>query len=244
MRNLNILVSGLIITLLTACGGGGSDGSTVAAAPVAALPATTNVLAAYTANFRTTRTLSLSGSTSTGLSFTATLSNAPGSQVSSEAGVFDSFTSTVSIFRGGTLAASGVTTYWMSPGSPYPTYQFDSADGSCIGSRSITALPTSAILNQSGPYLAGSEYSQCSSSNLPRTIFGIDFSVAEVTQTWSYQAIGGVPYVCINSSWNHRFGGTSIESNCIEVLDSSGTLGGRVRITATDLNGVTITLSN
>ncbi len=245
MRNLNILATGLIITLLTACGGGGSDSPTVAAAPVVALPATTNVLAAYTAYFRTKRTLSLSGSTSTGISLTATLSMAPGPKVSSTVGEFDSSTLTASIFRGSTLAASGVVTYWLSPGSTFPVLQFESAGNTCIANQSFTSLPTSAILNQSGPYLTGIEYPLCNTSNLPgsQPIHRLNIGTKTVTQTWSYQAIGGVPYVCINSSTKGNFG-TEIESSCIEVLDSSGTLGGRVRITTTDTDGVTMTLSN
>ena len=223
-------------SLLAGCGGGGSD----APPPAAIAPATTNVFAAYAAFVRQPHMYSLSGSTSTGANLTATLSVTQSSQVTSNGITYDRSLVTASIYSGGVLQGTGVTTSWLNVGSPNWVTSFESADGSCIVRTGGSALPTSAALNQTGPYLTGARYAGCNPGNLPMTFW---LSTGAVTQTWSYSLINGIAFVCINSS-DRGFVGTSTESICAEVIDANGMLGTRLRVTTMNLNGVTTTLSN
>lgn len=223
---------------LQGCGGGG--GAATNSNPTVAPPATTNVLAAYTALVRKPHTYSLSGSTSTGVSLTATLSIAQAAQVSWSTQTYDTALVTLSVYNGATLVGTGVTTSWQATGTPYWDVFFQSSDGSCTLRGGGTALPTSAALGQVGSFLDGTEYAGCSPSNMPMTYW---ISSGTVTQTWAYQAVGGTPFVCINTSVQ-GFVGTTTESDCVEIVDTSGTLGSRVRVTTTNLNRVTTTLTN
>lgn len=226
---------------LGACGGGGGSGGDAVAPPAAAVvPATTNVLAAYQSLVRQRRDYSLSGTTSTGVALTATLSVAPGAQVTSNGTTYDTSSVTVSIFRGGVLQATGVTTAWQDVGTPNWAISFSTPDGTCVLRTGGSALPTSAALNQTGAYLSGAQYAGCSPSNQPRSFWT---STGAVVNTWAYQVFDGIPFVCVNSSSQGAVG-TSTESDCVEVTDVNGTLGTRARVTTTDLNGVTTTLKN
>lgn len=226
------------LAALAACGGGGGDAAQPGATTVA--PATTNVLAAYQALTRQPHTFSLSGSTSTGVSLTATLSVAQGAQVTSNSKTYDTSTVTVSIYRGGILQATAVTTAWQDVGTPNWAISYATPGGSCVLRTGGSALPTSAALNQAGAYLSGTEYPGCSPSNQPMSFWT---STGAVAQTWAYQVVNGIPFVCLNTSTQGAVG-TSTESDCIEVLDVNGTLGTRARVTTKDLNGVTTTLTN
>lgn len=223
--------------LAAGCGGGGSDQPV---SPTSSVPTTTNVSAAYTALVRSAHSYSLAGSTSTGISLTATLSTAPGAQVTSNGTTYDTTSVTVSVFRAGVLQATGVTTAWQDVGGTNWAWSFQTPEGSCVVRTSSVLLPTSAALDQSGPFVSGTKYAGCSPGNLPRSFWT---PVGTVAQTWSYRLIGGIPFVCIDSATTGAVG-TETESDCIEVVDSSGTLGTRARVTTKDLNSVTTTLSN
>ena len=222
---------------LVACGGGGSQVVTPAAAVA---PATTNVYAAYQSLARKPHTYSLSGSTSTGVGLTATLSVSQGAQVTSNGTTYDTSTVTVSIYKGGVLQATGITTAWQDLGTPNWAISYSTPEGSCVLRISGSALPTSAALSQTGAYLSGTKYPGCSPSNQPQSFWT---STGTVAQTWAYQVFDGIPFVCINSS-TQGVVGTSTESDCVEVVDANGTLGTRARVTTKDLNGVTTSLTN
>lgn len=236
-----MLASSLAVTALSAltgCGGGGSSAS--AASPIAA-PASTNVYAAYAALTRQPHNYSLAGSTSTGVALTATLSIAQGAPVTSNGSTFDTATLTTSIFNGGILSAFGVTTAWQLTGTPNWAATFNSSDGTCFWETSGSSLPTSASLGQSGAYITASQYSGCNATTLPYSYW---IPVGKLTTTWSYSTINGTAFVCINSSNLGFVGVAALESDCIEVVDTAGTLGTHVRISTQDLNKVVTVLAN
>ena len=240
MKNVLVRVAGFVlVSNLVACGGGGG-GSTSTPTAAAIAPATTNVLAAYQSLVRQPHTFSLSGSTSTGVSLTATLSVAQGAQITSNGKTYDTSTVTVSIYSGGVLQATGVTNTWQDVGTPNWAISYSTLEGSCVLRTGGSALPTSAALNATGAYLTGAEYSGCNPSNQPMSFW---ISTGTVAQTWAYQVYDGIPFVCLNSS-TQGFVGTSTESDCVEIVDANGTLGPRARVTTKDLNGVTTTLTN
>lgn len=189
---------------------------------------------------RAPHTYSLSGSTSQGARLTATLSTSTGTPITSGSNTFDTSALTITVFSADALAATGVTTFWYWLGTVSPIVAFASADGSCTWTTASTALPTSANLGESGPYVTATRYVGCSPGNLPMTYW---IPAGTVTSTWSYTDIGGIAFVCVNSS-NRGSVGTSTESDCIEIMDIKGTLGSRARVSTKDLNGVTAVLSN
>ena len=95
-------------------------------------------------------------------------------------------------------------------------------------------------MGQSGPYVSAKRYAGCSTSSLPTTA---SLSTESVTQTWALQTIDGRSELCMNSAVA-GFVGTATESDCVEVIDTAGTLGTHVKITTIDLNKVSTTLSN
>jgi hypothetical protein len=68
-------------------------------------------------------------------------------------------------------------------------------------------------------------------------------STGTISETWSYTAIDGIAFVCLNSSITEA-SGTSTESDCIEVIDGNGTLGTHLRVTVKDADGRVMTLAN
>lgn len=222
---------------LCACGGGGSSAPPPAPA-VAAAPATTNVFAAYSNLIRSPHSYSLSGTTSTGVAVTANLGVAQGAQGMFNGVAYDTSTLTLSLFANGVLQSTSVTTLWQDAGTPNWAFLFKSVDGTCTNRTGGSGLPTSAALNTTGAYISGTDYTSCNPTNLP----SVFLSIGTLTQTWSYQEISGIPFVCINTSNQQPF--TSTEADCFEVTDVNGTVGAHARITSVAVGGVTTTLSN
>ncbi len=226
--------------MFTACGGGGGD-SAPATTPTSPTPlSTTNVAAAVKALMRTPHSYSLSGSTSTGVNLTATLGIAQGGTLTHQGLSFDSSVLTITLFRGGTLLSASVSTLWYYPGTVNLRFSTNSGDSTCNNYTAISNLPVAANLGQSGSYFVATQYPGCTSPNNAGPM-----SSGTVTGTWSYSDIGGIAFVCLNSS-NKTNGlvSTSTESDCVEVVDTNGTLGTRARIALKDPNGVTTVLSN
>jgi len=169
------------------------------------------------------------------------LNIAQGAPVTSNGKTFDVSTLTVSIYRAGALQSTGVTTAWLDVGTANWAYTFQTPDGSCNVRTGGTALPSSAVLNAAGPFISGDQYPGCTPARLPTSL---SLSLTPVASTWAYRVTNGIPFVCIESSIRGAVGGVQSESDCVEVVDANGTLGSRVRIVVTDLNGVTTTLTN
>jgi len=223
---------------LTACGGGG--GLEAEAPSAISPPLSVNVHAAYQNLVRQPHLFSLTGTTSLGIDVTAQLAVSQGPRYVAYGTTVDSATISALIYSGGTLRTIGSTSAWQEIGSPNWLITFSSADGTCTLRTGGVPLPSAASLGDSGPYLSGTQYPGCTASNLPTTSW---IPSATVTQTWSYSLISALPFVCIHTSTRTLIG-TATESDCVEVVDSNGTLGSRMRIAMKDLNGVTTTLSN
>jgi hypothetical protein len=187
---------------------------------------------------RQPRTFSLTGSTSTGVNLTATLTIAQPAPGSFKGTSYD--VSTVSLIaRSGTaLAGSNTVTIWLMTGTPDQVFLATSSDGNCGVTDTTTTLPTSAALGQSGAYNSMTVHYRCTEPANTSTLF----TAGTRTQTWSYEVLNGIPMVCINSSLRQLY--TTTESDCIEVIDTRGTLGSRVFVTTTDANKVTTRLAN
>jgi hypothetical protein len=220
--------------MLAACGGGGDE--------PAPAPASTNVHAAYAGFVGAAHAYSLTGSTSTGVALTASLAVAPGASAAYGSTTVDTARLTLTVSQGGNVISSDVSTFWQDVGTPDWAVLFSSAADVCALRTGSTALPTTGSLGAHGAYITGTIYPGCDASNLPQSS---SVSVGTLTQTWSYQEIGGVAFVCVND--DQAVNGVvphATTSYCAEVTDANGTLGTRVHISATDFNGVTTTLAN
>jgi hypothetical protein len=225
----------LAAALLAGCGGGGDSSPSAPAAP-----ASTNVEAAVRALVRSSHSYALQGSASTGASLTGGLSTAPGGTLSHQSLNFDSTSLTLSVSSGGALLSSTTLVLWHYPGTVNLRFSTDSADGTCNNYTATSALPTAAALGTSGAYFTATQYPGCTSPSTAGP-----FSFGTVTGTWSYSLVGGVPFVCINSS--NQYPGIASSSTlaiCAEVVDGNGSLGAHARIVSKDLNGNTVTLAN
>jgi hypothetical protein len=67
--------------------------------------------------------------------------------------------------------------------------------------------------------------------------------VGTSTNTWSFESTGGLDFFCLNGS-DTESDGTSKESDCVEVADTSGALGTHARIVSEDAAGDTLTFAN
>lgn len=220
------------VFLLAGCGGG-SDGP-----PPIAAPATTNVQAAVTSLLRQPRSFNLAGLTSTGVVLTATLTIAQPEPGSFKGTSYDISTVNLTARNGTALAGSNMVTIWLMTATVNQVFLATSSDGNCGVTGSATALPNSAALGESGTYNSMTVYYSCTTPSNT----SLYFAAGTRTQTWSYEVLNGIPMVCINSSLRQIY--TTTESDCIEVIDTKGTLGSRVFVTTTDANKVTTRLSN
>jgi hypothetical protein len=136
-------------------------------------------------------------------------------------------------------ATSDAEAYWFPSGGTDWLARLGS-DSSCSLPTGHTALPTSAALGSSGKHIEAKRFGNCSTTSLP----DIDASsIGTLTETWSYQAIGGTPYFCVDTASQGMFATTLLEV-CAQVLDAQGSLGSKLQIRTTDLNGVHTSLAN
>lgn len=220
--------------VLAGCGGGGGGGGTPPVPP----PSTTNVQAAVISLLRQPHSFNLTGSTSTGVNLTATLTIAQPAPRSFKGKSYDISTVSLVARNGTALAGSNTVTIWLMTGTPDQVFLATSSDGNCEVTDTAAALPATAALGQSGAYNSMTVHYGCTEPANTSAIF----TAGTRTQTWSYELLNGIPMVCINSSLRELY--TTTESDCIEVVDNKGTLGARVFLTTTDANKVTTRLSN
>jgi hypothetical protein len=216
--------------ILAGCGGGGGGGGSPTNTSQFTAPATTNPNAALAKFFATTATYKLAGTTSTGIDLTATVSVSPGAQATTAIGNFNTAIITLSVYQGANLYATNSQTVWLSLNGPSPAMYFNSSDGSCYSQASGFLPPTSAALETTGTVGTGLAFAGCRTNNLPMTYW---VSSGDVTMLWEYRAMeNGLPMVCLNTTKKDIFI-TTQEQDCIEVTDSSGNIGGRMRISIT-----------
>lgn len=195
--------------LLAGCGGGGG-------APQVPPPTTTNVQAAVLSLLRQPSTFSLTGSTSTGVNLTATLTIVQPAPGSFKGTPYDISTVSLVARNGTALAGSNTVTVWLMTGTPDQVFLATSSNGKCGVTDTASALPTRAGHGQSGAYNSMTVYYRCTE---PANT-SANFTSGTRTQTWSYEVLNGIPMVCINSSLRQLY--TTTESDCIEVVDTGG----------------------
>lgn len=131
-------------------------------------------------------------------------------------------------------------------------YWSKQSDGSCVRYTSTTALPTSAALNSSYPFAAGTTFTSTSSCTTPSNAVGLlgDSPAGNVTISVSYNVIGGIPMICLNSSDTLTFftptrqKGTTTEADCVEVVDANGTLGSKAFVSVAYPDGTSVSFKN
>ena len=239
----------LASTLLVACGGGGSSGSSPEASPAASSPAIPpagqpsasgyDALRAWTNLHSTTRSWTVTGVASDSKSYELSLTTAPGgSMVFPVSGA----TATQTVFRnvlkdGATLVQDVTNEQFLdaqyrqlgarvtAPGSP----------ATCSKTEVIAALPLAGSLaGTTGPLYAATTLADCSATATP---LGTSY------HTWSVLDEGGIVYFCVTSS-NRFIGETSdqVSETCIQT-DANGTLGAKARIRLV-LPGFKVTATN
>jgi len=143
-------------------------------------------------------------------------------------------------YSGGTLLGTSTTTIWQYTSTHDQIFEATSQDGDCDWLSTSVPFPTSATLGQSGTYAQFTSYVSCTTPDQVRFATQQWGTMAE---TWSYSQIDGGAFLCLISAFTAA-GVTTTDQDCFEIVDTSGTLGTRVRVTNTDADGVVTTLKN
>ena len=216
----------LAVSLLSACGGDGSD-------PTSAQEYAVSVAERHLLTDAGSWTVN--GSDPTAGAFTATFSFTPRPDAA-----FPVTGAVLSLSQEDyTLVQAGVTT---DVGGP--TFYFDKAslsflgadngDGTCAVATASTAAPASAAVGANGPLMTRSELNLCSSGA------GV---VGATKVSWSLERDTGIALLCWNSTVTDATGATvEADSDCVEVAPD-GTLGTKARLSIAAL-GHTITARN
>jgi hypothetical protein len=168
---------------------------------------------------RQPRSFSLTGSTSTGVNLTATLTIAQPAPGSFKGTSYDISTISLVARNGTALAGSNTVTIWLMTGTPDQVFLATSSDGNCGVTDTATALPTwSAALGQSGAYNSMTELPATAARSPPTP--APSSRPARARRPGPTELLNGIPMVCINSTL--RQVATTTESDCIEVTDTKG----------------------
>lgn len=220
------LLAACSLAVLAACGGGGGDDPVVT--PTPETPVVFDAATAVANYLRATSSWTMTGTSSSGTAYTMDVSIGAG-----EAEAFPStgaaatvFTTNVSL---STPAVGSVSTQSDS--------FFDATTGALLGLRTQANGASSCLKLQAAPATPGASVSADTSGDL----FTADL-MSDCTPTatpdgrtlvarWSIEAIGGVNYLCLSSSYrNADSTEVSSEKNCVETT-VAGTLGARARST-------------
>lgn len=204
--------------LLSACGGGGGDDTTVP--PDARFDTGTALVQLLTAS----GSWAVTGRGSDGQTYSATLSVAPGARAAYPLSPFGTVGRT-SVQRS-TLTVPGVgpvastSTVYIPDGAALPQgFAYD--DGSCSTVEFGRTPPSSAALGSEDLLLSTLEFDGCT----PATASFV--GTTEVR--WSVEAVSGVPYLCLTTTYYDEPGRVpdgSSDATCFEI-DTAGRLGTR-----------------
>jgi hypothetical protein len=217
--------------LLTACGGGGTSG------PIAVPPdARFDAGAALAQLLTTSGSWAVSGRGSDGLDYSATLAVAPGARAAyplSPSGVVGRTSvqrSTITVPGSGTIASTS-TVYFPDAVALPEGFAYD--DGSCSTVEAGSTPSSIATVGSEGLMLSTQEFDGCT----PATASFV--GTTEVR--WSVQAVSGVPYFCLTTTYYDEPGRVpdgSSDDTCFEI-DAAGRLGARA-IVRLRLPGLTL----
>lgn len=213
------LAAAAALALLAACGGGGNSG------PIGTPPdARYDAAAALAQLLTTTRSWTVSGRGSDGRDYTATLSVAPGARAAypmSANGVVGRTSVQRAELRtpGIDPIASTTTTYLPDAVALPEGFAYD--DGSCSTVSSGRLPSASAAVGSSDLMLGTLEFDGCTRD--------VSIVVAQTEVRWSVEAVAGVPYFCLTTTYFDEPGRVpdgSSDATCFEV-DILGRLGAR-----------------
>ena len=218
MRSLLRLGMSLLLGLLVGCGGGGGGGGS--SAPI---PYDLNALVSVYSQQSHSYTLSASNG---GNSYTLRLSHVPGPSATFGTTTANTVVLSVDVYENGTLIASDATTRYFLLNPFQLLGDYDATTGYATVYASQQALPTAAMVGDSGAFDTGTIYYDTSFT----TVFGT------LTDTWTLDA---GPTFCADTAESTATGGDT-ESDCY-TFDAGGAVTG---LTITLLvNGVTLTFS-
>lgn len=205
--------------LLTACGGGGTSD------PIAVPPdARFDTAAALSQLLTTSGSWSVTGRGSDGLDYSATLSVTPGARAAyplSPFGVVGRTSvqrSTLTMPGSGTIASTS-TVYFPDAVALPEGFAYD--DGSCSTVEAGSTPSSSATVGSEGLMLSTLEFDACTPASAS--------FVGTTEVRWSVEAVAGVPYFCLTTTYYDEPGRVpdgSSDATCFEI-DTAGRLGTR-----------------
>lgn len=220
------LAAAAALTLLAACGGGGNSGP-IGAPPDARYDAATALAQLLT----TTGSWTVSGRGSDGRDYSVTLSVAPGARAAypmSAAGIVGrTSVQRLELRTTGSAPLTSTVTVYLPDAVALPEgFAYD--DGSC-STVSAGRTPSSSAAVGSGDLMLNTlEFDGCTRD--------VSIVVAQTEVRWSVEAVAGVPYFCLTTTYFDEPGRVpdgSSDATCVEV-DAQGRLGARaiVRLNA------------
>ncbi len=216
----------LALALLAGCGGGGNGG------PIGAPPdARYDAAAALAQLLTTTRSWTVSGRGSDGRDYTMTLSVAPGARAAYPMSAFGVVGRT-SVQRAELRTAGfdpiASTTVAYVPDAVALPEGFSDDSGGCSTVSAGRTPSTSAAVGSGELMLSTLDFDGCTRD--------VSIVVAQTEVRWSLEAVSGVPYFCLTTTYFEEPGRVpdgSSDATCFEV-DAQGRLGNRaiVRVNA------------
>ena len=223
-REFKFLATATVVLLVAACGGGDDGGST----PLPP-PDTTQYAPAAALNHLLTQAnaWTVGGKASDGHTFSISIGlepKAPGAFPLT--GVVSARTlETMTIQRDGvTTGALGQTLYFDA--SSLAMVGTGYGDGNCAVATSVSAIPVSARLGDSGVWFDQDELSGCSAGSVV---------VGRTTVQWTLESVAGIALFCLQRTLSSPAGKSLfIEADCVETAPD-GTLGARARVNVVSL---------
>lgn len=217
VRQRFVLVVASAVVMIAGCGGGGSSST----------PPTTYNLDKFTSTYAQAKHDYTLSASSSGNTYSVTLSQVPGSSAMCGTTKAHTTTVTVNISENGSLINNDTYTryYLLSPFKLLCDY--DATSGEVTIYANQKALPAAASLGDSGSFDTATIYYDTSLT----TVFGT------MTDTWTLNSgSGGNALFCADSVTNSNNGSVS-ESDCYSLDASGNVLGLTVTLTT---NGVTL----
>jgi hypothetical protein len=203
-----------IVLVLSSCGGGDGGGGSDGPVPsTLAFP----VAAAVSAYVQTSQSFTLNGTDNvTSNTYTFTHSSTPGSASTFESQPAQTAAVSVVLKRNGVTISTGSGTEYFQV-NPYKPLGRISTSGEYEVATSWTALPTTAMVGQTGPAWSSTEYTNSSKTTVEST---------DVV-TWSLEAdTANTAWLCLNFSTTFTSGDPNfIEADCYRIDGSGNVLG-------------------
>lgn len=226
MKNGNIALSALCVSMLAGCGGGGGD------VPAMPPPSTVNAAAAWSNAITVQRTVAAAGTGSDGRAYSVAYTVAPAAGSATVEGVAAKRIDLSVVLKrdGVTTSAATVATY-LKAGTT-EVIAFVREDQNCGIVESPSVPPASAVLQQSGPLYATRVLIGCSK---------LGISLEDERSTWSIDADGSTAYFCVTTARKVISTPEQTQQICLQTT-AAGALGGAVRFTINNGAGFSVVM--